>query len=134
MPKLRATWVNDLSPRVASLTASRLNSRSNFLLGADIMWTSWDQSYCLFSLSTNSGEGHIARIQVSEMDAGPSCDILIGMDLITLGDFAITNKDGQTMFSFRHPSLGHIDFEAFGTMDGSVQRVGRNALCPCGSG
>ncbi len=37
-------------------------------------------------------------------------DVLIGMDVITQGDFAITNKDGKTTFSFRSPSLAKIDF------------------------
>lgn len=38
-------------------------------------------------------------------------DIIIGMDTITQGDFAITNKDGATWFSFRIPSKEHIEFE-----------------------
>lgn len=37
-------------------------------------------------------------------------DVLIGMDIIVLGDLAITNKDGQTYFSFRIPSTTRIDF------------------------
>ena len=37
-------------------------------------------------------------------------DILIGMDIIKLGDFAVTNHNGNTKFSFRIPSQGHIDF------------------------
>ena len=37
-------------------------------------------------------------------------DILIGMDIITLGDFAVTNANGKTVFSFRYPPKGHIDF------------------------
>lgn len=38
-------------------------------------------------------------------------DILIGMDLITLGDFAITNAKGNTCFSYRTPPNDtHIDF------------------------
>ena len=37
-------------------------------------------------------------------------DILIGMDVINRGDFAVTNLGGRTMFSFRYPSLAHIDF------------------------
>jgi len=36
-------------------------------------------------------------------------DLIIGMDIITLGDFVISNKDGQTWFSFRHPSSEHIE-------------------------
>lgn len=39
-------------------------------------------------------------------------DILIGMDVITLGDLAVTNADGQTTFTFRVPSRGGIDFTA----------------------
>ncbi len=37
-------------------------------------------------------------------------DMLIGMDIITLGDFAVTNKDGKTVMSFRIPSCEEIDF------------------------
>ncbi len=37
-------------------------------------------------------------------------DVLIGMDIIGQGDFAVTNKDGNTVFSFRIPSLETIDF------------------------
>jgi predicted aspartyl protease len=38
-------------------------------------------------------------------------DVLIGMDVITLGDFAITHEDaGKTVFSFRIPSLHTIDY------------------------
>lgn len=37
-------------------------------------------------------------------------DILIGMDIINQGDFAVTNVGGVTKFSFRVPSERHIDF------------------------
>ncbi len=37
-------------------------------------------------------------------------DMLIGMDVICLGDFAISNYNGETCFSFRYPSKGLIDF------------------------
>ncbi len=37
-------------------------------------------------------------------------DVLVGMDIITLGDFAITNKDNKTKMSFRVPSFKSIDF------------------------
>lgn len=36
--------------------------------------------------------------------------LLIGMDIIGIGDFAVTNADGKTTFSFRVPSVGEIDF------------------------
>lgn len=43
-------------------------------------------------------------------DLGPNIDLLIGMDIISLGDFAITNVNGKTTFSFRLPSTSIIDF------------------------
>jgi predicted aspartyl protease len=39
-----------------------------------------------------------------------NCDMLIGMDVICLGDFAVTNYNGKTVFSFRMPSREKIDF------------------------
>jgi hypothetical protein len=37
-------------------------------------------------------------------------DVLIGMDVITAGDFSLTNKGGSTVFSFRIPSELSTDF------------------------
>ena len=42
----------------------------------------------------------------------PGVDVLIGMDVISQGDFVVTNYGGRTQFSFRSPSQGHIDFRA----------------------
>jgi len=42
----------------------------------------------------------------------PGADVLIGMDVISQGDFAVTNYQSRTQFSFRSPSQGHIDFTA----------------------
>jgi hypothetical protein len=39
-------------------------------------------------------------------------DVLIGMDVITKGDLAITNLNGNTVFSFCMPSHKCIDFVA----------------------
>ena len=36
--------------------------------------------------------------------------MLIGLDIMVMGDFAFTNYQGKSMFSFRMPSIGHIDF------------------------
>ena len=44
------------------------------------------------------------------LSATDDVGMLIGMDIITLGDFAITNLNGQTVMSFRIPSMGRIDF------------------------
>ena len=67
-------------------------------------------------------------------------EVLIGMDIISQGDFAVTNKDGKTAFSFRIPSIERIDFVEQGKSGASRQarrtlsKVGRNDPCPCGSG
>ncbi len=37
-------------------------------------------------------------------------DLLIGMDIITTGDFSITNVGEKTTFSFRMPSVKEVDF------------------------
>lgn len=37
-------------------------------------------------------------------------NVLIGMDIISHGDLAITSKDGKTQFTFRFPSIADIDF------------------------
>ena len=37
-------------------------------------------------------------------------DLLIGMDIISTGDFSISNFDGKTQFTFRAPSIEHADF------------------------
>ena len=47
------------------------------------------------------------RVSTGEVVGG---DILIGMDIIGTGDFTVTNFNGTTTFSFRHPSIEHIDF------------------------
>ena len=39
-------------------------------------------------------------------------DVLIGMDIINRGDFAVSNRNGKTMFSFRIPSMSDFDFQS----------------------
>jgi hypothetical protein len=62
------------------------------------------------------------------------CDILIGMDIIGQGDFAVTNYNGKTAFSFRLPSREEIDFVTKKLEPMHSAKVSRNAPCPCGSG
>ena len=54
----------------------------------------------------------VREITASEMPGLTSRfdDVLIGMDIIGLGDFAVSNYRGKTTFSFRVPSLEEIDF------------------------
>ena len=39
-----------------------------------------------------------------------NCDVIVGMDIISRGDFAISNLDGKTTFTFRMPSVVEFDF------------------------
>lgn len=41
-------------------------------------------------------------------------DLLTGMDIITTGDFSITNVGGKTTFLFRVPSVKEVDFVSGG--------------------
>lgn len=38
-------------------------------------------------------------------------DVLIGMDIISKGDFAVSNYNGKTQFSFRIPSQEDVDYK-----------------------
>ena len=75
--------------------------------------------------------------ECDELSADYSIGMLIGMNIITMGDFAVTNYQGQTTMTFRVPSLQKIDFVA--GMKAGQQIVKdkipeRNDPCPCGSG
>jgi hypothetical protein len=48
------------------------------------------------------------RVTKGVLRGGP--EVLIGMDIIGAGDFAITNPNGNTKLSYRYPSLANIDF------------------------
>jgi predicted aspartyl protease len=52
----------------------------------------------------------IRNVLVSCADLGDDVDVLIGMDIIRHGDFAITNVNDHTTFSFRTPSIKEIDY------------------------
>lgn len=75
-------------------------------------------------------------VKVTEGKLG-NIDILIGMDIITKGDFAVTNFGGKTTFTFRVPSLEEIDFVSPSVEVKPVEAkasLGRNQPCHCGSG
>ena len=59
-------------------------------------------------------------------------DLLIGMDIINRGDFAVTHNKGKTSFSFRMPSVEEIDFtkQPVSTPTRIVPKVPRNIILP----
>jgi len=56
-------------------------------------------------------EVHFPRVSVAEGILLGN-DVLIGRDIINRGDFAVSNKNGATSFSFRVPSIAEFDFAA----------------------
>lgn len=63
-------------------------------------------------------------------------DVLIGMDIISLGDFSVTNYNSKTVFSFRVPSQGCTDYVKLINTSIPIRKnkIQPNDLCPCGSG
>jgi predicted aspartyl protease len=76
----------------------------------------------------------IPQLRVTQGNLLGNEQVLIGMDIIGKGDFAITNKDGKTVFPFRMPSCECIDFVKLKPFVRTTPKIGRNAQCPCGSG
>lgn len=53
----------------------------------------------------------IKDVEVCETEIGnQGIDMLIGMDIILVGDFVVSNYDNKTVFSFRIPPKKEIDF------------------------
>lgn len=81
----------------------------------------------------------IPQLRVTDGTLG-RFDVLIGMDIISMGDFAISNYNGNTVFTFRMPSLAEIDFNStlfpspVAAITEKYPGTHRNARCPCGSG
>lgn len=80
----------------------------------------------------------VQGLKVTLCDLHAHFDVLIGMDLITLGDMAVTNVNSQTTFTFRSPSQKEIDFckeiKTEKEPPKGVAKIGRNDPCPCNSG
>ena len=54
----------------------------------------------------------IEDVEVSEISDEHNFDFLIGMNIISMGDMALTSVNGKTAFSFRiPPAEKYIDFE-----------------------
>ncbi len=53
----------------------------------------------------------ISDICVCDSDIGQqNLGVLVGMDIITQGDFAVSNCYGKTVFTFRVPSIQRTDY------------------------
>jgi predicted aspartyl protease len=65
----------------------------------------------------------IRDVLVSDSTIGAQgLDMLIGMDIIGLGDFAVSNFSGKTAFSFRIPSKEFTDYVSKSNADNLLAR------------
>jgi len=86
----------------------------------------------LVNLELPNGVG-IIGVQTSEFHGQDGFDVIVGMDIISLGDFALTHQDGKTCASFRIPSVEQIDYVADAKApERAALTPGRNSPCPCG--
>lgn len=82
----------------------------------------------------------VRGVRVTECpDTVGNFGVIIGMDIISFGDFSFTNVDRKSVFSFRTPSTETIDYAKYkrGIAEApyvAAKAPGRNDKCPCGSG
>lgn len=75
----------------------------------------------------------VQGVEAVEFSSPSHFEFIVGMNIITQGDFAITNVGNRTCVSFRIPSCEEIDYvRVANRMLRSA--TGRNDPCPCGSG
>ena len=64
---------------------------------------------------------NVNDIQVCETDIGKQkIEMLIGMEIISLGDFAVSNFNNKTVFTFRFPAKEKIDFVPQSNIDNII--------------
>lgn len=77
--------------------------------------------------------------ECDELSGDKSIGVLIGMDIIQMGDFCITHENGETIMSFIQPSQKAINFVEDVREYNRMLKIHEtwmkhgNDLCPCGS-
>ena len=138
MIELEAVWdtgaeMSSVSHRVVQALNLKPISKAKNYTAAGVV----DVYVYVINLHLPMGVG-VALLPVTGNDLG-DVDMLIGMDVINKGDFAVTNVGGKTTFSFRIPSIETIDYLATDDKGKAlhapkIKKPGRNDPCPCGSG
>jgi hypothetical protein len=131
----KALW--DTGATCSVITSSVVKKLNLFSYGKMLMHTPSGEAHAniyYVNVLLPNGMG-VEKVRVLEGTL-TSFDMLIGMDIISLGDFAVTNYNGKTVFSFRMPSVCEIDFinHSYMTPRAVAKTQGRNDLCQCGSG
>ena len=94
---------------ISSDLASELNLTPVGIMNVDTANGQFKAQKYIISI-TLPNKLNIENLAVSSGKLGNGIDLLIGLDLITLGDFSITNVNNKTIFSFRFPSIKIIDY------------------------
>ncbi len=90
----------------------------------------------VFYINIKFNENFIMNgLAVTGCDLG-EVDMLLGMDIISKWQFTISNNNSGTTISFIHPSDCTTDYvkEINEKLARRLRKIGRNGLCPCGSG
>jgi predicted aspartyl protease len=96
----------------------------------------------VYSVQIKMGALLIPFIRVAELPMdGTGRDVIIGMDIMKMGDLVITNYGGKTTLTFRTPSLETIDYVEELKMQEKCDKVHAlmqkkkilTAKCACGS-
>ncbi len=70
-------------------------------------------------------------VKVTEAVLHGDIEMLIGMDIITAGDFAITHNQGKTKMSFGIPSIKSYDYVEKINVNNKL--IEKQRMCDCGS-
>lgn len=108
--KWRSLW--DTGASMSSISPRIVEDLSLIPIGKILMSTANGTIPCDTYLVDIILPNHVTikDVRVSCCDLGTDADILIGMDIIQLGDFSISNADSKTTFSFRIPSIKEVDY------------------------
>lgn len=74
----------------------------------------------------------MVNLKIVEVPIIKNADLLIGMDIIGSGDFSVFTENGQTVMSYRYPSIGGMDFVkeagAIGSQRAILQKIDEQKL------
>jgi hypothetical protein len=70
-------------------------------------------------------------VKVTEGVLYGDIEMLIGMDIITSGDFTITHNQGKTKMSFGIPSVHSYDYVQ--RINENNEKINSKKICDCGS-
>ena len=106
----RALWDTGASSSIIDRKAAKILCLES--QGVHILTTAnGTNKFCNYIIDLDlTNNVKITNFIVGGGDLGDDIDFLIGMDIISQGDFSISNVNGSTTFSFRIPSVKEIDY------------------------